>query len=461
MKLNWKTWTMLFTLVIIAVFSFADSEYYWYQTSEGGETAKGFTRPEEDDGEWNPQDWVLFAIKNGMLITNSATIKGRNGWSVGLNSSSENKLIFSAYPDFYSKDFWLGKDADPENAHEVIDFINYVSWEWELEPRKTFYKRYKNEDGMKFNHLDYTVRFNDPSENFPLEAVHFNPTVLNTLEEEDKLKTNNKNKAVVTESKRYSSVEIKNNDLTLKVGTNDLVLEIDSLEFEGDLNIVVEPTVDIGNAGDVFLFLDSCSEINGSRTIGNDAFKEKTHIFYRGSDDFIISGSGLVYASLYLQNAGLQTKASGGGLHEVVSISSGDISLNSKPEEQNQGTEGTEGTDRLCDSIYSLKSKVLVDSDGIINKGIVTGGSLVDVGCAGGGNLSSFTLEYIYAPKAHVRFNYDSTFEGSYIGDSITINSGSIEIKGPPHDVIEKPIIPQPNASNGSGGDGEGDWLIP
>jgi len=49
MKLNWKTWTMLFTLVIIAVFSFADSEYYWYQSSEGGETAKGFTRPEEDD----------------------------------------------------------------------------------------------------------------------------------------------------------------------------------------------------------------------------------------------------------------------------------------------------------------------------------------------------------------------------------------------------------------------------
>ena len=49
MKLNWKTWTMLFTLVIIAVFSFADSEYYWYQSSEGGETAKGFTRPKEDD----------------------------------------------------------------------------------------------------------------------------------------------------------------------------------------------------------------------------------------------------------------------------------------------------------------------------------------------------------------------------------------------------------------------------
>jgi len=90
----------------------------------------------------------------------------------------------------------------------------------------------------------------------------------------------------------------------------------------------------------------------------------------------------------------------------------------------------------------------------------VTGGNLVDVGCDGGGNLASFTLDYIYAPNALVRFNYDSTFIGSYIGNSIKIDSANTEIRGDPYGEIAKPIIPQPNLSNDSEGDGDGDWLV-
>ena len=450
---------LIITLLIIfcALALFADENYHWYRASEG-EDASAFPKiqvnedtgdpggpggPEDPDDPWVPGDpddpntpglWVLFAVSGKLEVNNTATVKGINGWNIGSNTSSSNRVIFRNYPNFYSDDFWIGKDADPLNANDVISILT-SSWQNEGEPRKTFYNRLNNIDGESFKHLTKTIAFSDPSIGFPLKEEHFFPADLSKLEEKDDLITAWDSNFVISENGYYKNITINSNrKITLRVGTEDLVLKIDNLSISGIIEIIAA----VPNPGRIFFFVNNSSIIAGSSRIGNATLADRTHFFYTGSTDINISGSASLYGTIYSRDAKINITGSG-GVVDILSIS--DKVINFSPSGQ-----------IALDAIYAKYADITIGNTGKINEGIVTGGSNVGIT-----NVNSF--HYVYAPKALLTFGNTGTYEGSFIANHVIIDN-VVTIQGPPVTEIPKPTIPQPVINDPIECFCSPDWLI-
>jgi len=420
-------------LIIFCVLSlFADENYHWYRASTGT-TADAFPKitevqnpgdPGDPGNPWVPVDpnypgdpihWVLFAVNGNIAINNTATLKGTPGWSIGSNSSPQNKVVITNNPNIYNDSFYIGHGAI---ASQVIQGVLGTRdwWADQGEPKKSFYEKLVA-DG--FHKLTQPVNFNDPSIGFPLTQEHFYPSALNQLEEKEDLITTWDSNIIIEESGYYNNITINSNrEITLKVGEDDLVLKIDNLSISGKIKI--ESTV--ANPGRVFFFVNNSSTIGSSSQIGNSGLAENTHFFYTGSNDLNISGSASLYGTVYSLDAKVNLTGSG-GVKNIISISNKEI--NFSPSSQ-----------IALDSIYAKLANITVGNTGKINDGIVTGGNNVNVT-----NVNSF--HYIYAPKALIRFGNTGHYVGSFIGNRVIIDN-VVTIEGPPLSEIEKPTIPQP-----------------
>jgi len=428
-----KNILLIFLVIFVSLVIFADSEnYYWYRSSEG-EKAGAFPdiveNPDDPgDGPWIPTDpnypgdsiyWVLFAVNGNIAINNTATLRGTPGWSIGSNSSPQNKVVITNNPNIYNDSFYIGPGAI---ASQVIQGVLGTRdwWADQGEPKKSFYEKLMA-DG--FHKLTQRVNFNDPSIGFPLTPEHFYPSVLNQLEEKEDLITTWDSNIIIEENGYYNNITINSNrEITLRVGEDDLVLKIDNLSISG--RIKIESTV--ANPGRVFFFVNNSSTIGSSSQIGNSGLAENTHFFYTGSNDLNISGSASLYGTVYSLDAKVNLTGSG-GVKNILSIS--DKEINFSPSGQ-----------IALDSIYAKLADITVGNTGKINDGIVTGGSNVNVT-----NVNSF--HYIYAPKALITFGNTGHYVGSFIGDRVIIDN-VVTIEGPPILEIVKPTIPQPIIGN-------------
>lgn len=415
-------------LIIFAVLTiFADSgNFYWYRSS-AGDTANAFPdvgEDSEEDGEnWNTGDWVLFAVDGILNFSNGPTIFS-NGGLIGSNSTPENKNNFSGMRSggiTLLKDFRIGAGQIASDVIEPMpgwlqaDFVASVT-----------------ADG--FQKLPKREEFINPADDFPLTSNHFNPEIFNHLQNKEDIITDSSSEYIIKSSGNYNLIQISNgNKLKVEVGEKDLVIKVNELSVAGGIEIQKKSGVE--NTGNVFFYINDFTHGHGQ--IGNLEFADKTFFFYTG--DSILnstrSSNSFVFANVYLLQAGLNVRGSGGFL-DVVSISENDILFGWPYQGHNNAGHPT-------GSIFASKANLYIKSDNPVKEdgGFVTGGDEVKIGA---GN-QNFSVDYIYAPNADISFKYDNTFQGSYIGRTITIsNTSQITIKGPPHGIIEKPVIKTP-----------------
>ena len=455
---------ILMILLIVFTAGFANENYYWYQKSDdensvavevyddgngGGGGAGG--NPWTPGGSWNPGgNWVLFAVSGNIEIDRVKNIKGKGGY-FGSNCSPENKNDLSSFAWSGSikpvENYYIGHE---QNSTEVIDIFSNPSIQ------SDFYDYWEND---KFGKLGQRVTFTDPSENFPLKDAHFSPGI--ELEYKDHPEDDNNGQGqghghghgqgnndtpsiTINKSMHYGEINTNNysdQKVILEVGSDDLVVQIDNLIVGGKTKFEIQPSESIGNSGRVFLFVEDCNELNNT-VIGNPSFQDKTFFFYSGANEFKTSGIAKIYGTVYVLKAGVELDGSG-YVHNLLSIA-----------DQSKDIDYKLSNGDSLNSIYAKDSSISLDIDGKIISGIVTGGRNVKV------DNNDIGFKYIYAPNAEISFLNSGTYIGSFIGNSIYINRGGLNIQGPPIDEIKKPVIPRPNPPSGSGGDGEGDWLI-
>jgi len=462
---------ILLILLITFTLGIADVKYYWYEPSDEDSVAVDvYEETEPDNGEWDPGgswnpggNWVLFATSGDLEIKNDPSLIGRGGY-FGSNCSPDNRNDFSSFgwqgEITHLDNFYIGHDQFSQDVIDIFSNPNIHSG---------FYDCWEND---KFKKLPQPVSFNDPSDNFPLKTEHFNPGI--ELEYKDRPDeesnggqgqgnahghghghgNNNTPSITISNSIHYGELDTTNYSderVILEVGSDDLVVQIDNLTVGDSTEFVIQSSENVTSSGRVFLFVGNSNKFDYT-LIGNETYADKTFFFYSGNEDLSLSGDSRLYGSVYLKNSGFSIDGGSGGLIDLVSKAAENedtpknIILNSdtRPE-------------RLLRSVYAVNSNISVENDGPITGGFVTGGESVYIGT---GSANSINPSYIYAPNAHITFKYDNVFTGSYIGESILLDSWGITIQGPPTDKIEKPVIPRPNPPAGSGGEGDGDWLI-
>ncbi|HPE70453.1 MAG TPA: hypothetical protein PLF96_14130, partial [Thermotogota bacterium] len=254
-----KRWISLVLAFVFLLSLCAGNNSFWYRPSDGTPVStfpnlgSGPDDPPNPSGGWEIPgggEWVVFSIEGKIIMPGSSGIHGKTG-SNAIGKIGEDypvKMSGSAY--VAPEDLWIGPGADPYN-------VVYVPGT---------YPPYGSEYRERTNNLSETLSFPLP------DWLNFSfPDVPEGLPEKDNIDAGwspPPGGFVIPPdgSGHYDSIRVQN-ELTVQVGDNDLVLDIDSLEIPNNGKFQVERN----GTGRLFLFVNDSFSLTGSSKISGDA----------------------------------------------------------------------------------------------------------------------------------------------------------------------------------------------
>jgi len=396
--------------LILISFTFADTDYYWYRTSESGATITIFTPPSDDSPNGNnmtiPGDWVLFSVEGDIKLTGSSKVLGKTGTNAFQKIGEMPPVILEGDTIIDVNLLYLGPGS---NSKEVVSIPSW--WTYGNASQTAFYDSW-NKDTIK--ELDNFKSFTDPAVDFPLTDAHFVIPAI-PLRESTQTAWDNDN-IHISENGKYESITVSSNyKLTLEIGNQDLVLDIGNFNISQG-QVIIERT----GTGRLFVYADQFT-LGGSSIFGSSGQEDFVFLFYKGDSTLSLAGSTKFYGSIFIQNSDISISGSA-NFDRVVSKG---------------GIASFSGASISAKQIYAKTSDVYITGGAIIDNGVVTGGNRVDL--TGGVE----PLKYIYAPKADTTLTGSTSVNGTVICKTALLEGDTL-IQGPPVTEFPIPSIPIP-----------------
>ncbi len=117
----------------------------------------------------------------------------------------------------------------------------------------------------------------------------------------------------ISETGTYSYINVQN-ELTIDIGDEDLLIRTESLSVTGSGKIKLNKT----GSGRLILYVDNTFNINGSSTINQNGNYNDVIMYYAGSGNPSIDGSTKYVGSIYAVNSNFTVAGSGGVTGHIV-----------------------------------------------------------------------------------------------------------------------------------------------